>query len=61
MKTSVIFDGYRRGKGLISLVDMCPEILPNSLSFDSWSIPGLGITAGTESDGQAGETKGAAP
>jgi hypothetical protein len=40
---------------------MCPEKLPNSLFFDSWSIPGPEITAGTEFDGRAGETKGATP
>ena len=40
MKTSVIFDGYRRGKGLAFLVDMWSEKLPNSLFFDTWSIPG---------------------
>jgi hypothetical protein len=60
-ETSVTFDGYRRRKGLTFLVEMCPEKLPNSLFFDSWSIPGPEITAGTEFDGRAGETKGATP
>jgi hypothetical protein len=35
-KTSVNFDEYRRAKGLTSLVDMRPEILPNGLFFESW-------------------------
>jgi hypothetical protein len=40
MKTGVIFDEWRRGKGLTFVVDICPEKLPNSLSFDTCSIPG---------------------
>jgi hypothetical protein len=45
MKTSVSFDGCGRRKGLTFFVDMCPEKLPNSLFFASWSIPGPEITA----------------
>jgi hypothetical protein len=49
--------GGRLGRGRTV---MGPEKLPNGLFFDSWSIPGPGITARTESAGWAGETKGAA-
>src|SRR3954451_4869342 len=36
MKTTVTFDGYRRRKGLTSLVDMCTEKGSNNLFFESW-------------------------
>jgi hypothetical protein len=60
-KTNVIFNGYRLGKDLIFLADMCPENLSNRLFFDSWDLPRPGITAGTESDGWLGKVQGDAP
>jgi hypothetical protein len=55
-KTSVIYDGYRRGNGLTFLVDRCPEKLPNSLFFDRPS-PFQGLESGLERNPMMGWAK----
>jgi hypothetical protein len=44
-KTSIILAVYQPRKGLTFFVDICPEELSKSLFFESWLVPGPGMTA----------------